>query len=82
MVDKVCVDASVMFSKLGRMIPTAIRWEDGKIYPVDRVLEARVADRATTGISGMRYVCIIGRKKVNIYYESFENTWCVERKRA
>ena len=75
---KVYVDVDAHFSKDGRLIPTAIFWEDGRRYPIDRVTD--VARRASlkAGGLGIRYTCIVGGRQSYLFYEF--DKWFVERK--
>lgn len=38
---KVFVEVSVVFDLDGKMIPKALRWEDGRMYQIDKVLDSR-----------------------------------------
>ena len=75
---KVYVDVDARFSKDGQLLPSAIIWEDGQRYPIDRVIDMqRCASRKAGGV-GIRYTCIVGGRQSYLYYEV--DKWFVERK--
>ena len=75
---KVYVDVDAHFSKDGQLMPSAITWEDGHRYPVDRVTDVqRCASRKAGGV-GIRYTCIVGGKQSYLFYEV--DKWFVERR--
>ena len=49
---KVYVPVRVAFDETGRMFPRAIRWEDGQVYEIDRVLDVRPSYAARAGGQG------------------------------
>lgn len=77
---KVYVDVDARFCKDGRLIPTAIIWEDGRRYKIDKVVQ--IARRASlkAGGCGIRYTCIVGGQRSYLFYEV--DKWFVERKTA
>ncbi len=76
---KVYVDVCVEFSADGQMRPRWIRWENGRIFQVDRVKQCvRAASRKAGGV-GLRYTVMVNGKECCLYYE--ENyRWFVEAK--
>lgn len=80
MARKVFVKVNVDFDTQGQMLPLAITWEDGRVFPVDRVTDARRAVSMKAGGMGMRYTCIIREKPVYLFYE--EPRWFMEAKEA
>ncbi len=75
---KVYVDVEAHFCKDGQLLPTAIIWEDGRRYEIDRITQvARRASLAAGGI-GIRYTCVVGGHRSYLFYEI--NRWFVERK--
>lgn len=75
---KVYVDVDARFSKDGQLLPSAIIWEDGQRYPIDRVIDMqRCASRKAGGV-GIRYTCIVGGRQSYLFYEV--DKWFVERK--
>ncbi len=76
---KVYVDVMAVFTQDGRLIPKSLRWEDGTVYEISRVLDARRACSLKAGGTGMRYTCIVNGKEMHLFYED-NNKWFVERK--
>ena len=77
---KVYVDVEAYFGKDGRLIPTAVIWEDGRRYEIDRVIQiARRASLKAGGV-GIRYTCIVGGRQSYLFYEV--DKWFVERRSA
>ncbi|WP_101909033.1 hypothetical protein [Marasmitruncus massiliensis] len=52
MTRKVNVEVDVHFDVDGNMQPTAIKWEDGRVFSVDRVLDIRQAASLKAGGQG------------------------------
>jgi hypothetical protein len=77
---KVFVKVNVDFDTQGQMQPLAVTWEDGRVFPVDRVTDTRKAVSLKAGGTGMRYTCIIKNKQVYLFYE--EPRWFMEGKEA
>ena len=77
---KAYVEVEARFSREGQLMPTAIIWEDGRRYEIDRVTD--IAKRASmkAGGAGIRYTCIIGGHQSYLFYEV--DRWFVERKTA
>jgi hypothetical protein len=55
-------------------------WEDGRRFPVDRVLDVRQAHSLKTGGTGMRYTVRLGGQSTYLFYEG--PRWFVEAKVA
>ena len=86
-VPKVYVPVRVDFTDGGRMLPRAIRWEDGTVYPIDRVLDIRPASAEKAGGRGDRYTVRIGGQETYLFFEhsveegdACPGKWFVERK--
>ena len=60
----------------GNIRPRAITWEDGRVFEIDRVLDARRAASLKAGGVGMRYTCRIRGKEVRLFNE--EGHWFME----
>lgn len=80
MARKVFVKVNVEFDTQGQMHPLSITWEDGRVFAVDRVTDARRAVSMKAGGTGMRYTCSIKNKSVYLFYE--EPRWFMEGKEA
>ncbi len=72
------VNVTVKFTKEGIMHPLSIEWIDGKIYPVDKVIDIRNAASLKAGGCGIRYLCKIMGAQTYIFFE--QDKWFVERK--
>ena len=70
------VSVIVSVDESGKVCPLKIRWEDGRVFPVDRLLDVRRAASTRAGGQGMRYTCrIMGRET---YLFEDEGRWFVE----
>ena len=84
---KVYVKVSAVFDESGRMLPRSLKWEDGKEYPIDRVLDIRQAAAQKSGGQGDRYTVSIAGKQSYLFFErdasitgNVLGRWFVERK--
>lgn len=75
---KVYVAVEARFEPDGRLAPTAITWEDGQRYEIQRVLDVRRAASLKAGGAGVRYTVRIGRRDTFLFLE--EGRWFVERR--
>ena len=75
---KVYVDVAAVFGKDGRLKPLWVEWENGRKYPVDRILQVRNAASHKAGGIGLCYDCMIMGQKVELFYEG-RNRWFVSR---
>lgn len=75
---KVYVDVTVEFTKDGRLLPKYMRWEDGRVYQIDRIKDVRRAASLKAGGAGIRYTCMICGQEKHLFYEE-NNKWFVER---
>lgn len=84
---KVYVPVIVAYGADGKMQPFRIRWEDGEVYKIDRVLDVRPAPALKAGGQGDRYTVQIDGKQSYLFYESSTDSsslvkgrWFVERR--
>lgn len=75
---KVYVDVQALFTAAGALLPTSIRWTDGRVYQIDRILDVRRAASLKAGGVGIRYTCRILGKERYLWYE--DPAWFVEGK--
>ena len=75
---KVFVNVLARYDTEGGIVPVSVTWEDGRTFPVDRVLEMRPAASLKVGGAGLRYRGRIGRSETYLFLE--ENRWFVEAK--
>ncbi len=78
MARKVFVEVTARFDREGKVIPLSIRWEDGTVFEIDRVLDARRAASLKAGGQGMRYTVRIRGRETYLFYE--DPNWFVEGK--
>lgn len=74
---KVYVAVTAEFGTEGQLRPLTIIWENGRVYPVDRVVDIRPTNSKP---AGLRYTCRIGEKKAYLFLEN--DRWFVQRKAA
>ena len=60
---KINLEVIAKFDVNGNIRPVSIVWEDGRVFPVDRILDIRKAASLKAGGLGMRYICRICRGK-------------------
>ncbi|MGN1249614.1 MAG: hypothetical protein ACI4XW_05995 [Candidatus Spyradocola sp.] len=84
---KVYVPVRVAFDETGRMFPRAIRWEDGQVYEIDRVLDVRPSYAARAGGQGDRYTIRMAGRETYLFFEHsadygnpIPGRWFVERR--
>lgn len=75
---KVYVDMLVEFSG-GKIIPKKVKWEDGRIFEIDKITDIRPAPSYRAGGIGTRYTVMIKGSEHYIWLE--EDKWFVEGKR-
>lgn len=85
--NKILVEVDVRFRKGGGMIPTALIWEDGRRYEIDRIIDVRPSYAAKAGGQGDRYTVRVGGKERQLFFEHSTDCydpnigcWFVERK--
>ena len=76
---KTYVSVEVLFNESGQMFPRAVQWEDGRVFSIDKILDARPAASLKAGGQGMRYTCRIQGRQTYLFYEN--PRWFVERRR-
>ena len=76
-----CVNVIAEFTKDGTLIPMAIRWEDGRIFEIDRVLTSNKCIGPRTSKTSQRYKCIVAGHERFLFYEA-NGQWFVENQHA
>lgn len=72
------IEVEAHYDALGNITPLQIVWEDGRSFPVDRVLDVRRAASRKIGGGGLRFtVRILGQQRY-LFFD--ENRWFVEGK--
>jgi len=75
---KVFVEITARHDINGNIRPLTIKWEDDRIFAVDRLLDVRQAPSIKDGGLGTRYTCRIRNKEVYLFDD--ECKWFVEGK--
>ena len=73
---KINLQVNADFDLDGNIRPRAITWEDGRVFEIDRILDARMAPAMVAGGLGMRYICRIRGKVVKLFND--EGKWFME----
>jgi len=76
-VGKVHIQVIAQHDLEGRIRPLSLIWEDGRKFPIDRVVDIRQAASLKAGIQGMRYTCRIAGKEVHLFCD--EGKWFLEK---
>ena len=66
---KVYVSVFVEHRSDGTMLPREIIWEDGRRFPVDKVLDLRPAAAQKGGGQGDRYTIMVGGRLSFLFFE-------------
>ena len=74
---KIDIEVNADFTLDGTIRPKYIRWEDGRTFAIDRILDVRRAASLKAGGVGMRYICKICGKQVALWNE--EGKWFMEK---
>ena len=74
---KIDIEVNADFTLDGTIRPNYIRWEDGRTFAIDRILDVRRAASLKAGGVGMRYICKICGKQVALWNE--EGKWFMEK---
>lgn len=75
---KAYVSVNVDVDQEGTLHPRLIRWENGRIFPIDQVLYKCRATSQKVGGGGIRYTVRIGGKESFLFQEG--SKWFVEAK--
>ena len=72
------VEVIVKFMEDGSKIPISIKWIDGQVFQIEKVLEVKPAASLKVGGFGDRYLVKINGKTTYLFFEF--DKWFVERK--
>ena len=75
---KVFVEVIAKHDTYGNIRPLSIKWEDGRVFEVDRLIDVRQAASLKGGGVGIRYTCKIMGKQVHLFDDM--GKWFMERK--
>ena len=67
--DKVYVSVEVTFGPDGNMRPVSLKWEDGRVYPIDRLLSVRPSFSRKAGGQGDMYTVRIRGNECHLFFE-------------
>ena len=74
---KVQIEVVAKHDKAGNTRPLSLIWEDGRNFPVDRVVDIRQAASLKAGLQGIRYTCRIAGKEVYLFCDD-EGKWFID----
>lgn len=74
---KVFVQVVAKHDTEGKIQPLSLKWEDGRTFEIDKVLDARQAASLKGGGCGIRYTCRICGKEVYLFCD--EGRWFIEK---
>lgn len=82
---KIYVEVIVSFDRGGKMTPHRIRMENGEVYSIDKIRDARPRASLKAGGQGMRYTIVIEGRESFLFHEQMEGEhqcgrWFVEEK--
>ena len=75
---KVYVEVQVRVTSEGKVHPLTIKFEDGQLYEIDRLIDRRRACATKVGGTGIRYTVRIRNKETYLFED--EGRWFVEAK--
>ena len=80
--ERVYVELRVSFSADGHMTPLQIKWEDGRVFEIDSVIDVRRA-ASEAGSLGLRYrVKVMGQTRQLFFEDTYSDTgrprWFIE----
>ena len=74
---KINLEVNADFDLDGNIRPRSKTWEDGRVYEIERILDAQMAPAMVAGGLGMRYICRIRGKTVKLFND--EGRWFMEK---
>ena len=75
---KVYVEVTAVFTPDGKIMPQHIRWENGTVFAIDRVMDIRRAAATRVGGCGLRYTGRVAGQQTHLFLD--EDRWFVEAK--
>ncbi|MBU2700578.1 hypothetical protein Ga0466249_001670 [Sporomusaceae bacterium BoRhaA] len=73
---KIFVKITAEHDTNGTVRPLEMIWSEGRCFSIDRILDVRKAASLKGGGLGMRYICRICGKQVNLFDD--EGRWFIE----
>ena len=74
---KIFVEITARHDVNGNTRPLTLKWSDGRVFEIDRVLDVRKAASFKGGGLGIRYTCRIRNKEVYLFDQ--EGKWFIEK---
>ncbi len=74
--EKTFINVTAEHDSNGNIRPLSLRWTDGRIFDIDRILDVRMAASLKAGGQGMRYTCRVMGKEVYLFCD--EGRWFLE----
>ena len=74
---KINLNIIVQYLPDGECIPKTLIWEDGRRFPIDKIIDKRKAASLKCGGVGTRYICRICGKELTIFDE--DGQWFIEK---
>lgn len=74
--EKKYVSVAAIFSEGGKVLPTALIWEDGRTFEIDKIVDMRKAASLKCGGCGTRYICNIRGKQIALFKD--DDRWFME----
>jgi hypothetical protein len=74
---KIYVGVTAEYDVDGNVRPVLIKWEDGRTFSIDKVLDVRQAPSLKGGGLGMRYTCRIFGRQYYLFNEL--GRWYLEK---
>lgn len=75
--DRTYISVIAEHDKDGKINPLKIKWIDGRLFSIDRILDVRQAVSLKVGGQGIRYTCRICNKQVYLFCD--DGKWYIEK---
>ena len=75
------VNVIAEFTKNGNLVPMAVRWNDGRVFDIEKVTYSNKCIGLMTGRESRRYKVVIGGEERYLFYEA-NGQWFIENKRS
>ncbi|MDF2570208.1 MAG: hypothetical protein K0R55_1812 [Sporomusa sp.] len=74
---KLFVNITAQHDINGVITPILLNWENGRVFPIDKILDVRQAASIKAGGQGMRYTCMVASKQVYLFCD--DGRWFIEK---
>ena len=79
---KVFVEVIAKFTKDGKKVPLIIKWEDGRSFDIDRIIDIRRAASLKAGGQGIRYKCRINGRETYLCWKTTSGSSTAKHRQA